>query len=261
MSEAPDGAAVVIRSDHGRVRLLTLNRPQRRNAIDESLRELLTDELDLADADESVRVVVISGAGKDFCSGGDVSGMAQRSRAETAARVESAARSVRRIWSMPKPVLAAVEGHAVGAGTALAAACDRVIAARTAVFHTPFTAVGLAGDMGVFYSLPTRVGVARARQMLLFPRPLSGEEAAHIGLVDEAVEPSTALARALADAEQLAHGPSQAIRMIKQMFARVPVDPFDVIALESANQTVLGTSSDFAEGVAAFRERRRPRFA
>lgn len=251
---------MVVREDRGRTRILTLNRPDRRNAVDESLRELLSIELEDANADESVRVIVIAGEGRDFCSGGDLSGMGQRSHRETAARVESAARSIRAIWNTPKPVLAAVEGHAVGAGTALAAACDRVVAARTATFHTPFTTVGLAGDMGIFYSLPVRVGVARARQMLLFPRPLSGDEAAAIGLVDEVVPPGQALQRTLADAEILATGPTRALQIIKQTLSRVPVDPFEVLALESANQTTLGTSDDFAEGVAAFRERRRPIF-
>ncbi|GAB3075164.1 enoyl-CoA hydratase/isomerase family protein [Nocardioides zeae] len=259
---ATTSAAPVLVSDVGEsgdVRLLLLHRPATRNAIDLPLRVALAEQLELADATASVRVVVIAGADGVFCSGGDISTMQRASRDATVPRAQAAQRVVRAIWSTPKPVLAAVEGPAYGAGTALAAACDRVVAARDARFATTFTSVGLAGDMGIFASLPARVGVARARQMLLLPTPLDGAEAHAAGLVDRVVDPGEAVASAIADADRLAQGPPEALGVIKAMFAR-PRDPARVLDLEVEHQARLWDTDDFAEGVAAFREKRRPRF-
>ncbi|MDT5249680.1 MAG: 2-(1,2-epoxy,2-dihydrophenyl)acetyl-CoA isomerase, partial [Mycobacterium sp.] len=150
---------------------------------------------------------------------------------------------------------------AFGAGTALAAACDRVVAARDARFATTFTAVGLAGDMGAYVSLPTRVGVARARQMLMLPKPIPAEEALNIGLVDALAEPGETLDAALQDASRLAAAPAEALAVIKSLLAAAPgLSPFNVLDREAAHQAALFGSDDFAEGVAAFREKRRAVF-
>ncbi len=119
-----------------------------------------------------------------------------------------AQRVIRAIWTTPKPVLAAVEGSAYGAGTALAAACDRVVAARDATFATTFTNIGLAGDMGTFVSLPARIGAARTRQMLMLPAPISAAEALQLGLIDAVVEPGRALESARTDAHAWRQGRS-----------------------------------------------------
>lgn len=247
-------------ADHGAVRVVTLNRPERKNAIDLALRHVLAETIEAADADPAVRVLVLTGAEGAFCSGGDISTMRRAARHETTTRANAAQRVIRAIWGTPKPVLAAVEGPAYGAGAALALACDRVVSASDAVFATNFTAVGLAGDMGIFASLPARVGASRARQMLMFGSAVRAEEGYACGLVDRVTEPGGALEAALDDARRLATGPPLALGVIKQMLSGEPRHPLAVLDLEVRNQTMLWDSDDFEEGVAAFAQKRRPSF-
>lgn len=254
-SESP-----VLVTDEDTARVITLNRPERRNAIDLPLRYALAEAIETAMTDDSVRVVVLTGAGGAFCSGGDISTMSRQPESQTRPRAEAAQRVIRAIWSGPKPVLAAVEGPAFGAGTALAIACDRVIAASDALFGTTFTGVGLAGDMGIFASLPARVGVPTARQLLMLPRRITGNEALQMGLVDSVCEPGQALAEALSDAGRLAQGPPLALAAIKTQLNEWPKDRYQNLDDEVEHQVRLWHSDDFAEGVAAFGERRPPNF-
>lgn len=254
------GAELVLVEDRGAVRVLTLNRPEIKNAIDMPLRGALAEALEAADADVRVRSIVVTGAGGSFCSGGDISTMARASRDVTTPRAEAAQRVVRAIWATPKPVVAAVEGPAYGAGVGLALACDRIVSAADATYATTFTGVGLAGDMGIFASLPARVGPARARQMLILPAPVTGAEGVSFGLVDRVVDPGAALDAALEDAARLAAGPPLALGVIKAMLSGEPRHPLTVLELEVRNQVGLWDTDDFAEGVAAFHEKRRPEF-
>lgn len=254
-------AGPVLAEQIGAVAVVTLNRPDKVNAIDIPLRLALADAIEAADRDASVRAIVLTGAGRSFCSGGDISSMERMEPEAALERAQLAQRVTRAIWSTGKPVVAAVEGAAFGAGTALAAACDRVVASRNARFSTTFSAIGLAGDMGAYVSLPTRVGVARARQMLMFPRTIDAEEALTIGLVDALVEPATALDAALEDAARLAAGPADALAVIKSLLAVAPgLAPFEVLDREATHQAALFGSDDFAEGVAAFKQKRRAVF-
>jgi 2-(1,2-epoxy-1,2-dihydrophenyl)acetyl-CoA isomerase len=254
-------AGPVLVRDDAAVRTLTLNRPQKRNAIDIELRIALAEAIESADLDPAVRVIIVTGAGSAFCSGGDISTMQRMSPEHAIDRVQLAQRVIRAIWATPKPVLAAVEGPAYGAGTALAAACDRVVAAHDATFATTFTNIGLAGDMGISISLPARVGVPRARQMLMLPVPISASEALALGLVDAVAEPGQALESARRDARQLAAGPQRAYGVIKALLNDPKiVDPFELLDREAACQSELFDTDDFAEGIAAFREKRRPLF-
>jgi enoyl-CoA hydratase/carnithine racemase len=254
-------AGPVLVEDDAAVRTVTLNRPQKRNAIDIELRIALADAIESADRDRDIRVIILTGAGPVFCSGGDISTM-QRMPAERALdRAHLAQRVIRAIWNTPKPVLAAVEGSAYGAGTALAAACDRVVAACDAKFSTTFTNVGLAGDMGTFVSLPARVGTPRARQMLMLPTPITAPEALTLGLIDAIAEPGKALESARRDARRLAAGPQRAYGVIKTLLADPgTVNPFELLEREAVCQSELFDTDDFAEGIAAFREKRRPDF-
>ncbi|PJE01756.1 enoyl-CoA hydratase-related protein [Mycobacterium sp.] len=251
----------VLTHDGGSVRTITLNRPDVRNAIDIPLRVELAQAITAAGDDDSVRAIVLTGAGSVFCSGGDIATMRRMSIDEAGERAELAQRVIRAIWGTTKPVIAAVEGAAFGAGVALAAACDRVVAARDARFATTFTNVGLAGDMGIFASLPRRVGPAKAAQMLFLPEPIDAEQAFAWGLVDAVTAPGTALVAASKDAQRLAAGPGRAYGVIKTLLTVSPtLDPVDVLDEEARQQAVLFGSDDFAEGVAAFREKRRPMF-
>jgi len=242
----------VLAADRDAIRVLTLNRPATRNAIDLELRVVLAEALEAAMADEAVRAVVLTGAAGTFCSGGDISTMRRQAADGTRARLQAAQRVIRAIWNGPKPVLAAVEGHAAGAGASLALACDRVVAAVDATFVMSFTRVGIAGDMGIFASLPARAGIGAARQLMMLPRGVTGQEALDLGLA----EPGRALAGALADAEAIAAGPPLALAGIKAMLARWPADPGEILEREVDLQAGLMDTDDFAEGIAAFRERR-----
>lgn len=253
-------APLVLVEDIGPVRVVSINRPDLRNAIDMPTRVELAEELERAAADDAVRAVVLTGEGPAFCAGGDVATMQRQPRDLTIPRAEAAQRVIRAVWGAPKPVIAAVEGAAFGAGMSLALACDRVVAAEDARFAATFSRVGLAGDMGIFASLPARVGFARARQLLMFPDPVSGESALAMGLVDRLVEPGEARAAALADATRLAGMAPAALATVKQFFSGTPRDPRAVLDLEADRQADLFDTDDFAEGVAAFKEGRQPRF-
>ena len=262
----PDTGAVATEAavrvhDVRAVRVITLNRPDKLNAIDIPLRLELADAIETADGASSVRAIVLTGAGKAFCAGGDITSMQRMEREPALERAHLAQRVIRAIWSTPKPVVAAVEGSAYGAGAALAIACDRVIAASDARFATTFTSVGLAGDMGTFVSLPARVGNARARQMMMLPSPMGADEALRIGLIDAVVAPGAAATVALADATRLAAGPALALGAIKALLATASgLSPFEVLEREASQQAELFGSDDFAEGIAAFRDKRRPVF-
>lgn len=253
-------APAIRREHHGAVRVLLLDRPDRRNALDMQMRHELVDRLAEAEADPEVRVVVVAGAGGTFCAGGDLSTMRRQPVAESRPRLEAAQRVARALFDLRLPVVAAVEGHAIGAGLGIAAACDQVVAAADARFAASFLGVGLAADLGISWTLPRRIGLARARTMLMTGRSLTGEQAAEWGLADHLVGPGRALEEAIALAARLAAGPPLAIAAVKRLLNH-PADTADTaLAAELAEQGALFDTADFAEGLAAVREKRRPCF-
>ena len=254
------GEPVVLTRDEQDIRVITLNRPEVRNAIDIPLRLELIGAIEAAWADDQVRVLVLTGAGGAFCAGGDIATMRTMTHDEAVARAELTEQVARTMWAGAKPMLAAVEGPAFGAGLSLALACDRIVAAADARFGAAFTRVGLAGDMGVMATLPERLGPARAKQFLMLSQQVKAPEALSLGLIDRVTEPGTAVAAALEDARQLAAGPPLALAAIKTTIGRDPLSRAEMLRLEEETQVAMYTSADFAEGVAAFREKRPPVF-
>lgn len=252
----------ILHSDNAGVRTVTINRPERKNALDLPMRKTLSDIMNDAHAAPAIRAVVITGAGGTFCSGADVSGMQQQKDPELArARVETAQAIARSIASGPTPVVAAVEGIAFGAGLSIALACDHIVAASDARLSAAFVNVGLSGDAGVMYTLPQRVGPGRARTMMLLAQMVQAEEALRIGLVDQLTEPGTALERALAVAAKLAAGPPLAVEAVKKLFTDPPASLEESLEAEIAVQAPLLGSNDFLEAITAFTEKRKPKFS
>jgi 2-(1,2-epoxy-1,2-dihydrophenyl)acetyl-CoA isomerase len=238
---------------------LTLNRPKARNAIDAELRARLQEAFEAASADAAVRALVLTGAAGHFCAGGDLSSMQNLSPEAARERLADVSRTALTIAACEKPVIAAVEGHAAGAGVGLALLCDRVIAGPGAVFTLSFAKVGLAPDWGLTLTLPQRVGRAEARRLAWEAGRLEAAEALAKGLADELAEEG-ALDRARAFATRLAEGPASAIAAIKEHFRQSSGLLAEALEREARAQLACFASPEFAEGLAAFSEKRRPDF-
>ena len=244
----------------GAVATLTLNNPARRNALSLPLREALHDRLEAAMADPAVRAVVLTGAQGVFCSGGDITGMDGLTPLGGRARLQRLHRLVRLLMTGEKPVIAAVEGYAVGAGLSLAAACDLVVSAEDALWSCAFNRIGLMPDMGAAYSLPARMGLGRARRIMLTSERFPTVQAEAWGLVEEVVPAGTALDRARALAAEIAERAPGAVALTKAALARMPMTLDAALAAEADAQALLFSTADFAEGRAAFLEKRPARF-
>ena len=242
----------------GATAVLTLDYPARRNALALPMRVALLAALDAIEADRTVRAVVLTGAGKTFCSGGDISGMDATDLAAGRERFRVAHAVVRLLVQGSKPVVAAVEGACVGAGLALALCCDTIVAATDAQFAAGFGAVGLVGDFGLLHTLPARVGPGRARQILLYGDRIDAAAALAAGLVDHVVPPGTALAVALDRAGRFATAAPLPIALTKQWLGR-GLDA--VLAWERDTQAALFQTADHREGRAAFLAKRKPDFS
>ena len=240
--------------------VLTLCDPGRRNPLSAPMRDGVMRLLYEADREPAIRVIVVTGAGGAFCAGGDVSTMGTLTRKTGHARVERSQGLARAIVSASKPVIAAVEGHAAGAGLSLAACCDIVVAAENACFVAAFGKVGLMPDLGALWAVPARIGVGAARRLLMTNGTLSGREAFDLGLVDRVTPPGKALDVALSEAARLAEGPPLALSAIKRVLAAYPQGLDDVLLTEAELQSELFVSEDLHEGLEAYREKRPPRF-
>ena len=239
---------------------ITLNRPEKLNAFDAAMHEGLAAGLREARSPE-VRAVVLTGAGQGFCVGQDLSELREGDRDIAALLREGWNRHALGLRALEKPVLAAVNGAAAGAGLSLACACDLRLAAETAAFVPAFVNVALVPDTGGSWLVPRLLGYARAFDWMCSGRKLSAPEALEWGLVAEVVEPEGLLPRAQERAAELAALPTRGIAMTKRLFesaftARLE----DQLELEAQLQTAATQTEDFAEGVAAFLEKREPRF-
>jgi len=248
------------------VATLTLSRPARLNALTFDVYADLRDLLTELPHREDVRALVITGEGRGFCSGGDVEeiigalqGADRRTLLEFTRMTGAVVRGMR---ECPRPILAAVNGVAAGAGAVIALAADFRLLARSARFSFLFTKVGLAGaDMGSAYLLPRLVGLGRATELLLFGEDVPAERALEIGLATEVVEDAELLERARALARRLARGPTLAYETTKVLLTReLDTDLAGALELEAAAQALLLASEDHAEFYRAFREGREPRW-
>lgn len=241
----------------GAVLILTIDYPSRKNAIGPGVRLAMEQALERAHENPAVRAIVVTGAGGTFCAGGDISRMDVGSALDGRERMRRTHRLVRLMARGAKPLVAAVEGWAAGAGMAVACACDTIVAAEDARFVAGFHKIGLMSDMGLPYFLPRRVGVGRARRILFYHEVIHAPEGERIGLVDFVAPPGKALEVALEKARFLAAEAAGPIGLTKKILS----DGLeDALADEATFQGLLLTTPDFQEGRAAFFEKRKPRF-
>jgi enoyl-CoA hydratase/carnithine racemase len=253
------GAPLVGRPDPAIIHI-RLNEPARLNPFSRAATQGIQAGLDAANADPSCRVIVIDGAGGHFSAGGDIAEMPDLDPVGMRKALPPLHHLIRTIVEGPKPVIAAVEGHCAGAGNALAAACDIVVASTTAKFTCSFVRIGLMPDMGALWTLPRRMGLGRARLFAMTAERLDSKAALAAGLADVPAEDGEALTTALSLAGRLATLAPQALARTKRLLADEPVTLARSLELERELQADLAGTADFREGVAAFQQKRPPRF-
>jgi 2-(1,2-epoxy-1,2-dihydrophenyl)acetyl-CoA isomerase len=245
---------------------LTLNRPERLNALGDTLREDLFDAVTRASGDPAVRVIVVTGAGKGFCAGGDVKAMSEARAAGTMPPLTdkyapTRDRTLLAMRDAPQPIIAAVNGAATGAGMNLALACDIRIASTTARFSQAFVKRGLHPDWGGTYFLPRVVGMAKACEMIFTGEPIDATEALRLGIVTQVVAPEVLMPTVHDLARRIADGPPVAIRLARRALHRnAESDLRSALEYETFAQNVCRDTDDAGEGIRAFMEKRTPVF-
>ncbi len=262
---------VVLLDREGAVATITLNRPESLNSMNPELLENLAAAGREVAEDSSVRCVVITGAGRAFCAGGDVKGMASGTPARGnvasggfGARVDGLRRQEeisRLLYEMPKPTIAAINGHAVGAGFSVALAADLRIASEAAKFGTAFARVGFSGDFGGTWLLQRLLGPSRAKELYFLADVFDAERALALGLVSRVVPHAQLMAETMALAERLAAGPTLAYARMKDNFTFGATNTFgDALTNEARNMTLSGSTEDHRNAARAFVEKREPSF-
>jgi len=246
------------------VATLTLDRADKRNAMMPPDWRALEDHLDEAAGDDAVQVIVVTGAGDTFCSGGDLKTMGDRLRQSSVKRSTELHRLVRvtqRFRETLKPILGAINGPAIGAGCVIALACDVRLAAAGATFSVPFLRIGMQPDFGGAYFLPRLLGTARAFELLWTQEPLSAPEAEALGLVNRVYSDEEFAGGVRTFAARVARNPPGALALSKlTVYHGAEQTLRELLDLEALAQTVLSKSDDALEGVQAFVDKRRPRF-
>ncbi len=249
----------------GGVRTLTLNRPDQRNALSPDLLEALVGALEACASDHEVRCVVLAGAGKAFCAGGDITTMIEGRPGGPVATVDRLTRGLHRIarllWDLEKPVIAKIHGDAAGAGFSLALLCDLLYASTEARMGLTFVRVGLVPDTGATFTLPRRLGLHKAKELAFFGELIPASEAFALGLVNGIMTPEDLDKHVEEMAARLASLPTKAIGLAKKgLQAGASSDLFGALEREASLQATASTTQDHLEGTAAFVEKRKPAF-
>lgn len=247
----------------GRIRTLRLNRPHRLNAVSLSMYEALETELKEIAADGDVRAVILTGSGRAFCAGADLK--AHRDTPPTSEErheyIETSQRVFRALQTLPQPVVAAVNGHAIGAGLEFALSCDFVVVADDAKLRMPEVALATFVGGGTVYTLRRRVGHARAAELILLGRYFSPEEALEWGLANQLETAADVLPAAQTLATTLAKNAPISMRLAKRLLDRAgTIDPDEALRLEAEALFACGESGDWKEGLSAFAEQREPAY-
>lgn len=255
----------VLQSWSGGVLEITLNRPDRLNSFNDEMHGALAECLDMARNDARCRAVLLTGAGRGFCAGQDLSARdpdkmdGPPDLGDTLIRFYNPL--IRRIRALEKPIVCAVNGVAAGAGANLALACDIVLAARGAKFIQSFARVGLIPDAGGSWMLPRLIGEARAKAIAMTAEPVTAERAEHWGMIWKVYDDAELMDEARALASRLAAGPTFGLGRMKSLIQAAAGDELDAhLDLEAQSQRAAGFSADYAEGVRAFLEKREPKF-
>jgi len=248
-----------------RVATLTLNRPDRLNALSTPILDGLLEALPRLAADPQIAVVVLTGAGRGFCAGGDVKSMAEGTSLlnveDAVQRLRGRMEVSRLLHEIPKPTIAMINGPAAGAGLAMALACDLRIASESARFITAFVKVGFSGDFGGGYFLSKLVGTGKARELYYSGDPLDAEQALALGMVSRVVPDAELLDVTMTLARRLARGPSVALGLMKQNFNAAETGTLaELLDLEALNQVRTARTEDHQEAARAFVEKRAPVF-
>jgi 2-(1,2-epoxy-1,2-dihydrophenyl)acetyl-CoA isomerase len=256
-------SAISVERDNGVV-TVRLNRPEKLNALNMALIGDLTAALRALEADEGARAVVLTGSGAAFSAGGDfeaIRALSQAPPVESRRVLLQGLEVLKALWRLERPTIALVNGPAVGGGLSLALACDFVLAADDATLSFPFVRLGIVPDLGALYVVPRLVGVRRATELLMSGRTFSAREAAEIGLITRALPRASLEAEGAALARELAQGATRALAATKTLLRHgLDLDLERFLELEAQTQSLLWHTADHREGVAAFRERRPPRF-
>lgn len=250
----------------GAIATVTINRPDRRNALTAPVKDALRDALAAVAADDAVRAVILTGAGGHFCAGQDLTEHAAALRDSPDHAFDTVDEHyspiVTSLATMAKPVIAAIEGVCVGAGLGFALACDLRIVSKAATLATAFSSIGLTCDSGLSHSLPRAIGEARARELILLAEPLTFDRAQALGLVTAPAKPGQTLDTALALATRLAAGPTRAYAESKQLLAGSSQRSLAAsLAEEAAAQNRAGATDDHRTAVTAFLSKDKPVFS